>query len=48
MDNQALLWLKNKNIDTVVVIGVQEGGIYKVPGKFLQDMVHYTIIQCEL
>ena len=33
MDNQALLWMNNKDLKSVAMIGVREGGIYKVPRK---------------
>ena len=48
MDNQPLLWLENKSLDIVVVIGVREGGLYKVLKKYIQAMVHHTISPCEL
>ena len=40
MENQAYLWPKNQNIDTTIFIGVREGGIYKVTGKYIAAMTH--------
>ena len=48
MENQAYLWLKNRNIDIVVAIGVQEGGISKVPWNIISSMTHHTISPCKL
>ena len=48
MENQAYLWPKNQNIDTAIVIGVCEGGIYKVLGNYIYAMVNHNIIPCEL
>ena len=31
-----------------MVIGVREGGIYKVPKKYIKYMVHHFIIPCNL
>ena len=48
MENQAYLWPKNQNIYTANIIGVREGGLYKVPGNYISSMVHHTIIPSEL
>ena len=48
MENQAYLWLKNRNIDIVVAIGVQEGGISKVPWNVISSMTHHIISPCKL
>ena len=42
------MWPKGKTIDDVVVIGVQEGGLYKLKGKSDQALVHSTINLNEL
>ena len=42
------MWPKVKTIDDVVVIGVQEGGLYKLKGKSDQALVHSTINPNEL
>ena len=33
VDDQVLMWTKEKTIDDVVVIGEQEGGLYKLKGQ---------------
>ena len=33
MDGQVLMWPKGKTIDDAIVIGVEEGGLYKLKGK---------------
>ena len=48
MDNKALLWPKNSCLSSAAVIGVREGGLYKVPGKFIKAMIHDTISPREL
>ena len=32
VDGQVLMWTKGKTVDDVVVIGVEEGGLYKLKG----------------
>ena len=48
VDGQVLMWPKGKTIDDAMVIGVEEGGLYKLKGKSNQDLVHRTINLCEL
>ena len=48
MDNKALLWPKNINLNFTVVIGVREGGLYKVPKNFIKSMIHDIVSPCEL
>ena len=48
MENQAYLWPNIRNIDTAIVIGVREGGIYKVPRNIISSMTHHTINPCDL
>ena len=43
MDNQALLWPKNKELKSVAVIRVRERGLYKVLGKYIEAMVRNKI-----
>ena len=42
------MWPKGKNIDDVVVVGEQEGGLYKLKGQPKQDLVHDSIDPNEL
>ena len=48
IDGQILMWPKGKTINDVVVIGVQEGGLYKIKGNLDQALVHSTINPSEL
>ena len=36
IDGQVLVWPKGKTIDDAVVIGKQEGGLYRIKGKLEQ------------
>lgn len=47
MEKKAHLWLKDKELSSAIVIGLKEGGLYKVP-ELAQALVHSTIISCEL
>ena len=40
IDGQVIMWPKGKTIDDVVVIGEQEGGLYKLKGHLEQALVH--------
>ena len=42
------MWPKGKTIDDVVVIGEQEGGLYKLKGHPKQALVHDTVEASEL
>ena len=33
VDGEALMWTKGKTIDDAVIIGVEEGGLYKLNGN---------------
>jgi hypothetical protein len=48
MDGKALLWPKDRDMILVVVIGVREGGLYTLPRRHIQALVHDTINLCEL
>ena len=48
VDGQVLLWPRGKTIDDAIVIGVEEGGLYKLKGRSDQALVHSTINPCEL
>jgi hypothetical protein len=43
VDGQVLLWPKNSNIDSTTMIGVQEGGLYKLKGHQGQALVHNDV-----
>ena len=40
VDVQVLIWPRGKPIDDAIVIGEQEGGLYKLKGHLEQDLVH--------
>jgi hypothetical protein len=48
VDGQVLMWPREKTINDVVVIGVEEGGMYKLKGSSEQALLHSTIDPCEL
>ena len=48
VDVQVLMWPKGKTIDDVVVIGEQEGELYKLKGKLEQALVHDSVEPNEL
>jgi hypothetical protein len=48
IDGEVLMWLGGKSIDDVVVIGVQEGGLYKLKGQSVSLLVHSTVTPSEL
>ena len=48
IDGQVIMWTKGKTIDDVVVIGEQEGGLYKLKGHLEQALIHDTVEPNEL
>ena len=48
VDGQVLMWTKGKTIDDAVVIGEQEGDLYKLKGHPEQALVHDSIQPNEL
>ena len=48
VDVQVLMWSKGKTIDDAVVIGEQEGGLYKLKGQPEQALVHDSVEPSEL
>ena len=43
IDGQVIMWPKGKTIDDAIVIGEQEGGLYKLKGHPEQSLVHDTV-----
>ena len=43
VDGQVLMWPKGKTFDNAIVIGEQEGGLYKLKGQPDQALVHDTV-----
>ena len=48
VDGQVLMWPIGKTINDVVLIGVEEGGLYKLKGSPKHALFHSTIDPCEL
>ena len=48
VDGQILMWPRGKTIDDTIVIGEQEGGLYKLKGHTKQYLVHDTVEPNEL
>ena len=48
VDGQVLMWPKGKTFDDAIVIGEQEGGLYKLKGQPEQDLVHDSVEPNEL
>ena len=48
VDGQFLMWPKGKYFDDAVVIGEQEGGLYKLKGQPEQALVHDSVEPNEL
>jgi hypothetical protein len=48
IDGEVLMWPRGKSIDDVIVIGVQEGGLYKLKGHSDSTLVHNTVNPSEL
>ena len=42
IDGQVLMWPKGKTIEVAVVIGEEEGGLYKLKGHLETTLVHET------
>ena len=40
IDGQVIMWPRGKTIDDAIVLGEQEGGLYKLKGHSEQAMVH--------
>jgi hypothetical protein len=48
VDREVLMWPKGNKFDDVVVIGVQEGGLYKLKGCSYSTLIHDTVNSSEL
>ena len=48
IDGQVIMWPRGKTIDDAVVIGEQEGGLYKLKGHIEKAMVHDIVEPSEL
>jgi hypothetical protein len=48
IDGEVLMWPRGKTLDDAIVIGVQEGGLYKFKGHSDSALVHNTVNLSEL
>ena len=48
IDGQVLMWLKGKKIEDAIIIGEEEGGLYKLKGHSETTFVHEFIDPSEL
>jgi hypothetical protein len=48
VDDEVLMWSKGKTIEDAVVIGIEEGGLYKLKGHSEVALTHSTESPCEL
>jgi transposase InsO family protein len=48
IDGKFLMWYKGKTIEDVVVIGIEEGGLYKLKGHSVVALTHSTKSICEI
>jgi hypothetical protein len=48
IDGEVLMWPKGKTIEDAVVIGTEEGGLYKLKGHLDASLTHSTESTCEL
>jgi hypothetical protein len=47
IDGEVLMWPKGKTIEDAVVIGIEEGGLYKLKGHSDATLTHSTESPCE-
>jgi hypothetical protein len=47
-DGEVLMWPKGKTLDDAIVIGTEEGGMYKLKDHSDASLTHSTKIPCEL
>ena len=48
MEGKALLWSKDEDLSSTLVIGYQEGGLYKLPGQMMTALVHDEVSPNEI
>lgn len=48
MDGKVLMWPKDADMSSTDVLGVREGGLYRLSSCPIQALVHDTISLCEL
>jgi hypothetical protein len=48
IDGEVLMWPKGQTIEDAIVIGIEEGGLYKLKGHSDEALNHSTESPCEL
>ena len=48
IDGEVLMWPRGSSLENAVVIGVEEGGLYKLKGHSEAAMLHDITSPCEL
>jgi hypothetical protein len=48
IDGEVLMWPKGKTIEAAIVIGTEEGGLYKLKGHSDATLIHSFESPCEL
>jgi hypothetical protein len=48
INGEVLMWSKGKIIEDAIVIGIEEGGLYKLKGHSDVALAHSTESPCEL
>jgi hypothetical protein len=48
IDGEVLMWPKGKTLEDPIVIGTEEGGLYKLKGHSYAALIHSTESPCEL
>ena len=48
MEGKAFLWAKDEDLSSALVIGIQEGGLYKLPAQSMHALVHDSVNPSEL
>ena len=48
VDGQVLMWPKRKTFENAIVIGEQEGGLYKLKGQPKKSLIHDSVEPNEL
>ena len=43
MEGKSLLWLKNEYLNLDLLIGNQEGGLYKLPGQVIHSLARDAV-----
>lgn len=48
VDGKAIMWHTDSSIDFADMIGVREGGLYRLTGRLVQALLHDSISLCKL